>query len=91
MTHQPDPTSADTTNLASLRASVQRVIEKIRPGIQLDGGDVELVEVTLAGAVRIRFLGECIGCPSAPMTLRHGIERTLRLEVPLVTSVEAVS
>ena len=85
-TPQPSTDAAHT----ALRSDVERVMQKIRPGVQLDGGDIELVEVTADGAVRIRFLGACIGCPSAPMTLQHGIERTLRDEIPLVTTVEAV-
>lgn len=66
------------------------MIEKIRPGVQLDGGDIELANVSPDGAVHIRFLGACVGCPSAPMTLQHGIERSLKSEVPRVTSVHAV-
>ncbi|RMH14261.1 MAG: NifU family protein [Planctomycetota bacterium] len=69
---------------------VHRVIELIRPAVQADGGDLELVEVTSAGIVRIRFLGACIGCPSSEMTLQMGIERNVRQHVPEVKAVEAV-
>ncbi|MEM6314448.1 MAG: NifU family protein, partial [Planctomycetota bacterium] len=55
-----------------------------------DGGDVELVEVTAGGTVRVRFHGACIGCPSAELTLRHGIERVLADKVPEVRKVEPV-
>ncbi|MFK7883941.1 MAG: NifU family protein [Phycisphaerales bacterium] len=66
------------------------VIERIRPAVQNDGGDIELVEITPQNAVRIRMHGACVGCPSASMTLRMGIERNLKDRVPGVTSVEAV-
>ena len=62
----------------------------IRPAVQADGGDVELVEVTDEGLVRVRFHGACVGCPSATMTLKTGIEHSLRERVPEVTGVEAV-
>ncbi|GJM19566.1 MAG: NifU family protein [Phycisphaeraceae bacterium] len=65
-------------------------MDLIRPSIQADGGDVDLVEVTDEGVVRVRFKGACIGCPSSSMTLKAGIERNLRQYVPEVTAVEAV-
>lgn len=74
-----------------LRSKVQGVIDLIRPAVQADGGDIELVDVAEAsGQVSIRFHGACHGCPSAPMTLQHGIERTLRDKVPEVKAVVAV-
>ena len=81
-------TEPKTTDSVFLR--VGGVLQQIRPAIQADGGDVELVEVTDAGVVRVRFHGACIGCPSATMTLKTGIEHSLREHVPEVTSVEAV-
>ncbi|WP_184679229.1 NifU family protein [Algisphaera agarilytica] len=69
---------------------VQGVIERIRPAVQSDGGDVELVEVTDEGIARIRFHGACIGCPSSSMTLHMGIERNIRERIPQITSVEQV-
>lgn len=74
----------------SLRDRVARVLERIRPAIQSDGGDLELVDVSPAGVVRIRLHGACVGCPSSDMTLQVGIERNLRHYVPEVTAVEAV-
>lgn len=62
----------------------------IRPAVQLDGGDLELVEVTEDGLVRVRLLGACVGCPSAMMTLKMGIERNLRDRVPEVREVICV-
>ena len=71
----------------STRERVQGVINLIRPAVQADGGDIELVDVTPAGVVQIRFHGACHGCPSSTMTLQHGIERNLREKVPEVTRV----
>lgn len=80
---------SDTANPAevSLKQRVQQVIDMVRPAIQSDGGDVELVEVDASGVVQLRMHGACIGCPSATMTLRMGIERNLRARVPEVTEV----
>jgi len=69
---------------------VSRVINRIRPAVQADGGDVELIEVSDAGRVLIRLHGACVGCPSSEMTLRLGIERNLKEHVPEVTEVESV-
>lgn len=69
---------------------VRDVINLIRPAVQGDGGDVELVEVTDDGLVRIRLHGACVGCPSSNITLRVGIERTLMDRVPEVTGLEAI-
>jgi Fe-S cluster biogenesis protein NfuA len=74
-----------------LRDRVARVINLIRPAVQSDGGDVELVDVTTTGIVRIRLHGACVGCPSSSMTLQVGIERNLKAHVPEVTAVEAVA
>lgn len=74
-----------------LRAKVERVLELIRPAIQSDGGDIELVEITPSCVVRIRFQGACVGCPSSAMTLRMGIEKNLRDNIPEVTGVESVT
>jgi Fe-S cluster biogenesis protein NfuA len=72
------------------RASVEAVLEALRPSIKADGGDVELVDITQEGVVQVRLLGACIGCPSSQMTLRDGIESNLMGRVPGVTGVEAV-
>ena len=73
-----------------IRDRVQGVINLIRPAVQADGGDIELVDVSSAGVVQIRFHGACHGCPSSTMTLQMGIERNLRETVPEVTSVVPV-
>jgi Fe-S cluster biogenesis protein NfuA len=62
----------------------------IRPAVQADGGDIELVDVGPDNSVQIRFHGACIGCPSANMTLQMGIERHLRERIPEITDVTAV-
>jgi Fe-S cluster biogenesis protein NfuA len=69
---------------------VQQVIEQLRPSIQADGGDVEFLEFTDDGVVRIRLHGACVGCPSSSLTLQVGLERNLREHVPEFASVEAV-
>jgi len=71
----------------TVREKVQGVINLIRPAVQADGGDIELVDVSPDGVVQIRFHGACHGCPSSTMTLQHGIERNLREKVPEVTQV----
>jgi Fe-S cluster biogenesis protein NfuA len=73
-----------------LREKVQSVINLIRPAVQADGGDIELVNVLDDGVVQIRFHGACHGCPSSTMTLQMGIERNLREKVPEVTRVVPV-
>ena len=61
----------------------------IRPAVQADGGDVRVVEVSADGVVRLRFSGACVGCPSMPVTLQHGIERNVREKVPEIRTVLA--
>ncbi len=85
---QDGNTTADTR---SIYERVEEVIERIRPAVQSDGGDLELVAVTDEGVVQIRLLGACIGCPSSGMTLHMGIERNVREKIPEVTGVEQVS
>ena len=75
------------TQSAPDREEVARILDLIRPGVQRDGGDIELVDVTDQGVVSIRFQGACIGCPSSQMTLKMGIERNLKEHVPGVTEV----
>jgi Fe-S cluster biogenesis protein NfuA len=73
-----------------MRDKVKAVIDEIRPGLQMDGGDCELVDVTDKGVVKLRLLGACAGCPMSQMTLKMGIEATLKEKVPEVTEVVAV-
>ncbi|QOI99356.1 MAG: NifU family protein [Phycisphaeraceae bacterium] len=81
----------DDTNAEPLRERVAKVLNVIRPAVQSDGGDLELVDVTADGVVRIRLHGACVGCPSSSMTLKHGIERNLRTYVPEVRGIESVA
>jgi Fe-S cluster biogenesis protein NfuA len=76
---------------ANLKEQVVRVLNLIRPAVQSDGGDLELVNITPDGVVQIRLHGACVGCPSSTMTLQVGIERNLKAHVPEVRSVEAVA
>ena len=71
-----------------MREKVEAALEKIRPMLQADGGNVELVDVK-DGIVTVRLQGACAGCPMSQMTLKNGIERVLRQEVPEVKSVAA--
>ncbi|MFH0861747.1 MAG: NifU family protein [Candidatus Altiarchaeota archaeon] len=73
-----------------MKDEVRKVLEKVRPMLQADGGDVELVDVGKDGVVKVKLKGACCGCPMSQMTLRHGIEVTLKKEVPGVKKVEAV-
>ena len=84
----PDETQPEATQ--SLPERVTRIIELMRPTIQADGGDLELVDVSADGEVVVRLHGACVGCPSSLLTLRTGIERNLRAHVPEVRSVRAV-
>jgi Fe-S cluster biogenesis protein NfuA len=70
-----------------MKEKVQEVLEMIRPSLQADGGDVELVDVTEDGIVKLRLTGHCAGCPMSTMTLKNGIERILKQEVPEVKGV----
>jgi Fe-S cluster biogenesis protein NfuA len=73
-----------------LREKVEGVLGKVRPLLQRDGGDVELVEVQEDGIVKVRLTGACSGCPMSTMTLKNAIEETIKNEVPEVKSVEQV-
>ena len=68
---------------------VKAVLDKIRPMLQADGGDVELINVE-DGVVKVRLQGACAGCPMSQMTLKQGIERLVKQEIPEVRSLESV-
>ena len=72
-----------------MREQVEKSLQKIRPMLQADGGDVELVDVE-DGVVKLRLQGACAGCPGAQMTLKMGVERQLRQDIPELKAVEAV-
>lgn len=71
-----------------MEEQVKEALDKIRPSLQADGGDVELVAVD-DGVVKVRLKGACSGCPMSQMTLKNGIERFLKKEIPEVKSVES--
>ena len=73
-----------------MRERIEAALNKIRPALQADGGDVELVDVEADGIVKVRLTGACGGCPMSQMTLKMGIERHLKKDVPEVKSVVSV-
>lgn len=73
-----------------MKDKVEKVLDEIRPGLQADGGDVELVDVTEDGIVKVRLTGACAGCPMSTMTLKMAIEKKLIEKIPEVKSVEQV-
>ncbi|VEN75043.1 conserved hypothetical protein [Candidatus Desulfarcum epimagneticum] len=73
----------------AMKQKVESVLDKIRPVLQADRGDVELVDI-VDGTVRVRLQGACAGCPMSQMTLKNGIEKTLLKEIPELKSVESV-
>jgi Fe-S cluster biogenesis protein NfuA len=72
-----------------MKEKIEKALADIRPSLQADGGDVELVDVE-NGIVRVRLTGACSGCPMSQMTLKQGIEAYIRKEIPEILSVEAV-
>ena len=77
-----------TTRGIVMQEKVQEAIDKIRPMLQRDGGDVELVDVR-DGIVTVRLKGACAGCPMSQMTLKNGIEKFLKKEIPEIVAVQA--
>ena len=75
--------------MEDLKKAVEQALTKIRPMLQRDGGDIELVEVT-DGIVKVRLTGACKGCPMSQMTLKQGVEKLLMREVPGLKQVQAV-
>ena len=72
-----------------MKEAVEKALEKIRPLLQRDGGDIELVEIT-DGIVKVRLTGACKGCPMSQMTLKQGVEKFLLQEIPGLKEVQAV-
>ena len=73
-----------------MKDRVQEVLKEIRPMLQRDGGDIELVEVKEDGKVLVKLQGACAGCPGATMTLKMGVERLLKEKIPEVKEVVAI-
>jgi Fe-S cluster biogenesis protein NfuA len=82
----------DTTSalVRRLRPQIETVLDRLRPGLLVDGGNVELMGVDDAGVVSVMFQGACVSCPSQLATLRFVLEATLRSEIPAVTQVVPV-
>ena len=72
-----------------MKEKVEAVLAQLRPNLQTDGGDVELLDVN-EGVVKLRLQGACSGCPMAAITLKQGIERVLREQVPEIKEIVAV-
>jgi Fe-S cluster biogenesis protein NfuA len=72
-----------------LKEKVESALNKVRPSLQADGGDVQLIDVDDQGVVKVRLTGACGGCPMSQMTLKMGIEKILKQNVPEVTKVES--
>ncbi len=73
-----------------MKEQVESVLEQIRPQLEADGGNVELVEITPDNVVQVRLQGACAGCPMSQMTLKNGIERVMKQKIPEIEAVEAV-
>ena len=80
----------DQTAESALRRRVAQVLDTLRPALQTDGGDIQLVDVSEAGVVQVRFCGACVGCPSSENTFKYGIEQNLLEQIPEVTQVLCV-
>jgi Fe-S cluster biogenesis protein NfuA len=73
-----------------LKEKVEEALNKVRPSLQADGGDVQLIDVGEDGVVKVKLQGACAGCPMSQMTLKMGIEKTLKQNVPEIERVETV-
>mgnify|MGYP006303896799 CR=1 FL=1 len=73
-----------------MEEQVKKAIQDVRPSLQADGGDIQLISVSEDGIVKVQLTGACNGCPMAQLTLKQGVERYLKETVPGVTTVEAV-
>ena len=83
------PAKHPSADMKSLKERVEAALDQIRPAIEMDGGNVELVEIT-DGVVYVQMQGACGSCPSSTMTLRSGIERIILDQVPEIKSVQTV-
>ena len=72
-----------------LKEKILEILDKVRPALQADGGDVEFVELTGDNVVKVRLQGACKGCPMSQMTLKQGIEKFMLKEIPEITAVES--
>lgn len=89
MESENDPITV--TNMEETRQRVEAALNKVRPALNADGGDAEIVAISKYGVVTLQLVGACGGCAMSTMTLKQGIERVVRMEVPEITAVEAMS
>lgn len=82
--------ASNATDASALHDQVADIIRQLRPAVQSDGGDIELVDITPDGVVRVKLHGACIGCPSAAMTLKLGVEASLKKHLPQIREVVCV-
>ena len=73
-----------------LKDKVEDALNKVRPSLQADGGDVELIDVDDEGVVKVRLQGSCAGCPMSQMTLKMGIEKVLKQDIPEISRVDSI-
>ena len=85
-----DTSTNEISDVENFRSRVNETIEKIRPALQMDGGDIRLIDVNSTGEVKVSLQGACATCPHAQMTLKMGVEQALKDEIPEVKMVTAV-
>lgn len=73
-----------------IESRVEQALTSVRPHLKVDGGDVELVEITENGLVKVRWIGNCVNCSLSPLTLKAGIEQSIKMHWPEMTGIEAV-
>jgi len=86
----PEPKRYSPEEIATLKVRVEAVLDKIRPAIQMDGGDADLIDLTPEGVVVVQLTGHCETCSLSPMTMKLGVERMIFEEIPEITGVESV-
>ena len=86
----PEPHRFTPEEITQLKQRVERTLDKIRPAIQMDGGDAELLDLTPEGVVVVQLRGHCETCSLSPMTMKLGVERLILEEVPEIKAVESV-
>lgn len=79
------------TDMQDVRRRVEAALNRVRPALHADGGDAEIVTISEDGVVTLQLVGACGGCAMSSMTLKNGIERIIKIEVPEIQSVEAMS
>lgn len=87
MTDSPEEVLDPDTSTTDMHRQVEDVIELIRPALQMDGGDIELVDIDDDANVRVELHGACVGCPASLQTLKAGVERILKDRIPAVNEV----